>query len=60
MRYFRNLATFLLHAALPLVGAWRRSRQGAEDGGEVALMWEDYLQMRQASSRLMHAAGSRS
>jgi hypothetical protein len=60
MRYFRYLATFLLHAALPLVGAWRRSRQGTEDGGELALMWEYHLQMRQALSRLMRAAGSRS
>src|ERR671922_1809524 len=60
MRYLRNLATFLLPAALPLGFSWRHPHQRAEDGGEMALMWEDYFQMRQALSRLMRAAGARS
>jgi hypothetical protein len=32
-----NLAIFLWPAALPLVGAWRRPYQLAEDGGKVVL-----------------------
>jgi hypothetical protein len=60
MRYLQNLATFLLPATLPRGFSWRHPRQRAEDGGEMALMWEDYLQMRQALSRLMRASGARS
>jgi hypothetical protein len=36
LRFLRNLAAFLFHAALPLVGAWRRPHRPAGHGGEVA------------------------